>query len=107
MSTPTAARSFAAQLLPAVVGALTIPAAAHPCEREWSAPGTGVLNGQVMALAVFDGYQHAAGRFTMAGGEIVYRVVKWDGTSYGDSATNSSDISVFLTGWLEAVVNGC
>jgi len=48
----------------------------------WSPLGSATLDGQVLALAVFNGQIHAAGTFTNAGGAAVSRVVRWNGTTW-------------------------
>ena len=47
----------------------------------WSALGTGISGGNVLALAVSGTDVYAGGQFSTAGGVNVNRIAKWNGTS--------------------------
>ena len=56
--------------------------------QNWFALGDGSgTNNEVMCLAGFQGKLVAGGRFLQAGGQPVYRIAQWDGTSWSAMGT--------------------
>ncbi len=59
----------------------------------WSALGTGT-NGQVKALAVYNGTLIAGGAFTTAGGNSANRIAQWDGDTWSALESNGMNNDV-------------
>jgi hypothetical protein len=57
--------------------------------QSWNALGSG-SGGTVYALAVYNGELIAAGDFTVAGGSIVNRIARWNGTGWSALGTGTS-----------------
>jgi hypothetical protein len=66
------------------IGGLNVVAADEPCIPVWdNAIGVpGLIAGEVNALVVYNDDLIAGGTFSTAGGDVVNRIARWDGTSW-------------------------
>jgi trimeric autotransporter adhesin len=106
----------AAVLLGAPCLAVARPQAGTPCVSDWMPTFGGLLglDGVVHASAVFDDGNgpalYVAGEFTTAGGQVVDRLARWDGSSWSDVGRGSSStiysLAVFDDGTGAALYTG-
>ena len=81
ISVPVCVRQYFQICVCATLLALSVPACLGIGDANWTKLGSG-MNDRVYALAVSGSNVYAAGRFTMAGGNSVGCIAKWDGSSW-------------------------
>lgn len=63
------------------IGVSALFAGGNPPVQGWNNLGSGV-NGEVNAIAIYNGDIYAGGEFTIAGGNSISFIAKWDGTQW-------------------------